>query len=131
MASKEDHIDHHDDMGHALSPVLLIGVWVVLMVFTGLTTYFASLGLGAQASFTVAMIIATIKAGLVMSVFMHLWWDKRLNLFAFLGSFLFVMLFIGMALTDKSEYNRDLVQNTQQTGASQQTATGAPGTPAK
>jgi cytochrome c oxidase subunit IV len=77
------------------------------------------------------MIIATIKAGLVMAVFMHLWWDKRLNLFAFLGSFLFVMLFIGMALTDKSEYNRDLVQNTQQTGASQQTATGAPGTPAK
>jgi cytochrome c oxidase subunit 4 len=131
MASKEDHIDHHDDMGHALSPVLLIGVWVVLMVFTGLTTYFASLGLGAQASFTVAMIIATIKAGLVMSVFMHLWWDKRLNLFAFLGSFLFVMLFIGMALTDKSEYAPDLIKNAPASEGAQQSATGAPGTPAK
>lgn len=129
MSKKEDHVDHHDDMGHALSPVLLIAVWVALMVFTGLTTFFASLGLGAQASFTVAMIIATIKAGLVMAVFMHLWWDKRLNLFAFLGSFLFVMLFIGMALTDKSEYARDLLPNTNQTGAEQQTATGTPGTP--
>jgi cytochrome c oxidase subunit 4 len=131
MAKKEDHTDHHDDMGHALSPVLLIGVWVVLMVFTGLTTYFASLGLGAQASFTIAMIIATIKAGLVMAVFMHLWWDKRLNLFAFLGSFLFVMLFIGMALTDKSEYNHDLLQNTENTGAAQQSATGAQAAPGK
>jgi len=27
---------------------------------------------------------------------------------AFLGAFLFVMLFIGMALTDKSEYKPDL-----------------------
>jgi caa(3)-type oxidase subunit IV len=131
MVKKEDHVDHHDDMGHALSPHLLIAVWVVLMVFTGLTTYFASLGLGPQASFTIAMIIATIKAGLVMSVFMHLWWDKRLNLFAFLGSFLFVMLFIGMALTDKSEYNRDLLPNTENNQASQQSATGTPGTPAK
>ncbi|HVW29802.1 MAG TPA: cytochrome C oxidase subunit IV family protein [Polyangiaceae bacterium] len=130
MAKKEeDHVDHHDDMGHALSPYLLIAVWVVLMGFTGLTVFCSRLGLGPQASFAVAMIIATIKAGLVLSVFMHLWWDKRMNLFAFLGSFLFVMLFIGMALTDKSEYARDLIQNTDQ--AAQQTATGTPGTPAK
>ena len=54
------------------------------------------------------MIIATIKAGLVMAVFMHLWWDRRMNVFVFLGSFLFVMLFIGMALTDKSEYKPDI-----------------------
>src|SRR5581483_1833446 len=97
--NKESH--GHDDMGHALPVHLLVAVWLVLMAFTGLTVWCAHQGLGSQASFTVAMIIATIKAGLVMAVFMHLWWDKRLNLFAFLGSFLFVMLFIGMALTDK------------------------------
>jgi cytochrome c oxidase subunit IV len=128
---EEDHVDHHDDMGHALSPHLLIAVWVVLMGFTGLTVFCASLGLGSQASFTVAMVIATIKAGLVMSVFMHLWWDKRVNLFAFLGSFLFVMLFIGMALTDKSEYNHDLVPNPEPTQAAQQPATGVQATPPK
>jgi len=87
---------------------MLVGVWVALMAFTGLTVFVAGLHLGAQLSFTVAMIIATIKAGLVMAIFMHLWWDKRLNLLVFLGSFLFVMLFISMLLADKSEYKPDI-----------------------
>jgi cytochrome c oxidase subunit 4 len=98
----------HDGMPHALAPAMLIAVWAALMVFTVLTVTCSRLGLGSQLSFTVAMIIATIKAGLVMAIFMHLWWDKRLNLLVFLGSFLFVMLFIGMALTDKSEYKPDI-----------------------
>jgi len=105
---EKTHEAHGDEIAHALPVPLLVGVWVALMVFTGLTVWAAQQGLGSQASFTVAMIIATIKAGLVMSIFMHLWWDKRLNLLVFLGSFLFVMLFIGMALTDKSEYKPDL-----------------------
>jgi caa(3)-type oxidase subunit IV len=56
------------------------------------------------------MVIATIKAGLVMAVFMHLWWDKRLNLLTYLGAFLFVLLFIGMLLADKSEYAPDIAK---------------------
>lgn len=98
---------HDEGMGHAMEPKMLLGVWGTLMVFTVLTVWAAQQGLGSQLSFTVAMVIATIKAGLVMSIFMHLWWDKRLNLFIFLGCFLFVMLFIGMALTDKGEYKPD------------------------
>jgi cytochrome c oxidase subunit 4 len=102
------HGEHHDEIAHPMSIKALVTVWLILMAFTGLTVFAAQQGLGSQTSFVVAMIIATIKAGLVMSVFMHLWWDKRLNLFTFLGSFLFVMLFIGMALTDKSEYKPDI-----------------------
>ena len=98
---------HDEHMVHAMEPKMLLGVWGTLMVFTVLTVWAAQQGLGSQLSFTVAMIIATIKAGLVMSIFMHLWWDKRLNLFIFLGCFLFAMLFIGMALTDKGEYKHD------------------------
>jgi cytochrome c oxidase subunit 4 len=110
---KDAHGGHgHDEIAHPLSPALLIGVWVALMVFTGLTVWAASLGLGHQASFTVAMIIATVKAALVMGVFMHLFWDKPLNSLAFLGSFLFVLLFIGMSLTDKSEYKPDIDRKT-------------------
>jgi cytochrome c oxidase subunit IV len=106
---EKGHGEHgHDELAHPMSVQMLVGVWVTLMIFTGLTVWAAQQGLGSQASFTVAMVIATIKAGLVMSIFMHLWWDKRLNLFTFLGSFLFVMLFIGMALTDKSEYKPDI-----------------------
>jgi cytochrome c oxidase subunit 4 len=103
---------HGHDEPHALHPALLIGVWLALMFFTALTVFASRQGLGSQLSFTVAMVIATIKAGLVMSIFMHLWWDRRMNLFAFLGSFLFVMLFIGMLLTDKSEYKPDIDRKT-------------------
>jgi cytochrome c oxidase subunit 4 len=102
------HGEHHDEIAHPMSIKALVAVWLTLMAFTGLTVFAAQQGLGSQTSFVVAMLIATIKAGLVMAVFMHLWWDKRLNLFTFLGSFLFVMLFIGMALTDKSEYKPDI-----------------------
>jgi len=102
------HGDHHDEIAHPMSIKALVAVWGILMVFTVLTVTLAQQGLGSQTSFVVAMVIATIKAGLVMAVFMHLWWDKRMNLFTFLGSFLFVMLFIGMALTDKSEYKPDI-----------------------
>jgi cytochrome c oxidase subunit 4 len=102
------HGEHHDEIAHPMSIKALVTVWGILMVFTVLTVTLAQQGLGSQTSFVVAMVIATIKAGLVMAVFMHLWWDKRMNLFTFLGSFLFVLLFIGMALTDKSEYKPDL-----------------------
>jgi cytochrome c oxidase subunit 4 len=99
---------HDDELAHPMPVPMLVGVWVALMLFTGLTVFVAGLHLGAQLSFTVAMIIATIKAGLVMAIFMHLWWDKRLNLLVFLGCFLFVMLFISMLLADKSEYTPDI-----------------------
>lgn len=120
MAHEEKHeashgADHgHDEehFAHALPVSKLVGVWVALMILTVLTVWASRQGLGSQASFTVAMIIATVKALMVGAVFMHLWWDKRLNLLAFGGCFLFVMLFIGMALTDKSEYKPDVDRKT-------------------
>lgn len=105
---KNDSHGHDDAIAHTMSVRSLVSVWGALMVFTVLTVWASQQGLGSQASFTIAMVIATIKAGLVMAIFMHLWWDKRLNLFVFLGAFLFVLLFIGMALTDKSEYKPDI-----------------------
>lgn len=103
---EKTHDAHHEP--HALPVPMLIGVWLALMFFTALTVFVSRQGLGAQASFTIAMIIATIKAGMVMAIFMHLWWDRRINLLVFLGSFLFVLLFIGMALTDKTENKPDI-----------------------
>jgi cytochrome c oxidase subunit 4 len=105
-AKKDDHGEH--GIAHTTPVWLLVAVWAALMVGTVATVFFASLGLGSQLSFMVAMVIATVKAGLVMAYFMHLYWDKKLNSLAFLGAFLFVMLFIGMSLTDKSEYKPDL-----------------------
>ena len=53
-------------------------------------------------------VIATIKAALVVTYFMHLKWDKKFHLILFLTSVLFLILFISISLTDRSEYQHDL-----------------------
>lgn len=80
-------------------------VWILLAVFFALT--FLTIVTVAQASFdlgsldvAVTMVIATIKATLVMLFFMHLAYDKPFNLIIFLSSFVFVALFIIFTLTD-------------------------------
>ena len=108
MADHGHGHSEHEEIAHALPVWLLGAVLAVLLVFTAATVTIAGMHLGSRISFSVAMIIATIKAGMVMAIFMHLWWDKRTHVLAFLGCFLFVMLFIGMALTDKSEYAPDI-----------------------
>jgi cytochrome c oxidase subunit 4 len=68
------------------------------------TVMVTKVDLGGEGNFIVAMVIATIKAGLVMAYFMHLRWDKKFNVVVFLSSFLFVTLFLGILLTDRKEY---------------------------
>jgi cytochrome c oxidase subunit 4 len=50
------------------------------------------------------MIIATVKAAIVCTFFMHLLWDKKFNAVLFLTSVLFLILFLSMATTDRGEY---------------------------
>ena len=56
----------------------------------------------------VALLIATVKAGLVVTYFMHLRWDKKFHLILFLTSVLFLILFLSISLTDRSEYEHDI-----------------------
>jgi cytochrome c oxidase subunit IV len=104
----DSHDDHHG-MGHVLPVKLLAGTLGALLFLTGLTvitgtTYLFGLDLA------VAMIIATIKATLVCVIFMHLKWDKGFHAFAFLGSVLFVGVFLSYTLTDSREYQGDIRQ---------------------
>jgi hypothetical protein len=39
---------------------------------------------------------------------MHLLWDKKFHLILFLTSVLFLILFLSISLTDRSEYERDI-----------------------
>jgi cytochrome c oxidase subunit 4 len=103
------HEHHRSDMdGHGLAhttPVwLLFAVLGALLVLTVATVSVTSFDLGAQGNLVVAMIIATIKAALVCTFFMHLLWDKKFNLVLFLTSVLFLILFLSMATTDRGEY---------------------------
>jgi cytochrome c oxidase subunit 4 len=101
---------HHDEIAHVMPVRLLIGVWAALMVLTIITVAVTSVDLGARVNLIVAMAIATVKAGLVCTYFMHLRWDRPFNILVFLGSLLFVSLFISMTLFDKSEYEPDITE---------------------
>lgn len=99
---------HDHGLAHITPVKLLVGVFGALVVFTVATVAVTSFDLGSQGNFIVAMIIATIKAGLVMAFFMHLVWDRKFNLTVFLSAFLFVLLFLSLSLTDRSEYQDDI-----------------------
>ena len=88
-------------------------VWQLLAVFFALvgltiaTVYQATLDLG-NLELVFSLLIATIKASLVILFFMHMIHDKPLNAIIFLGSFIFVALFIGATLMDSSAYRDDI-----------------------
>jgi cytochrome c oxidase subunit 4 len=104
------HGGGHDDHGLAhTTPVwLLVAILGVLLVLTILTVSVTSFDLGQQGNLVVAMIIATIKAALVCSFFMHLFWDKKFHLILFLTSILFVILFLSLTVNDRGEYEKDI-----------------------
>jgi len=105
----------HDDHGlaHTMPVWMLVAVLGALMALTILTVSVTSFDLGAEGNLVVAMVIATIKAALVVTFFMHLFWDKKFHLILFLTAILFVILFLSMSITDRGEYqhNIDLYQN--------------------
>lgn len=96
------HDNHEHGFAHPAPLPILFGTFIALCVLTVLTMLLA--GNMGPFGFVVAMILASVKATLVMGFFMHMVWDKPINVFAFLGSTLFVFLFIFMTLTDTGHY---------------------------
>ena len=98
----------HDDHGFAHpAPIkLLFAVFFGLVFLTVLTLLLA--GNMGPFGFVVAMVIATLKGALVMAFFMHMVWEKPFNVICFLGSVLFLFLFILMTLTDSSHYKPNI-----------------------
>lgn len=121
VAGAADAHGEHHGIAHVTPMKLLIGVFAALVVLTVVTVAVRSIDLGGQMNLVVAMIIASIKAGLVVTYFMHLRWDRTFNVLLFLSSLLFMILFLAMALTDRQEYqpNIDMAEEaqTEQTGS--------------
>ena len=92
----------HSGTGHVVNPLILVGTLVVLLVLTFLTVAVTWVDLG-EFNLWIAMIIATIKAALVVLFFMHLYWDKPIVGVVFVTSLLLVALFIGLSMTDVDE----------------------------
>jgi cytochrome c oxidase subunit 4 len=102
------HADHGHGLAHTMPISMLVGVLAALMALTVLTVSVTSFDLGAQGNLVIAMIIATVKAGLVVAFFMHLVWDKKLHLILFLTSVLFLILFLSLSVNDRGEYQPEI-----------------------
>lgn len=97
--SDHGHSSDGYDFAHPQPILMLLAVFVALTVLTVITVAQASYDFGSF-DVTIVMVIATIKATLVGLFFMHLLWEKPFNIIVFVGSFVFVGLFVIFTLGD-------------------------------
>ncbi len=107
-AADAKHHDEHHGFAHPAPVWQLLAVFFALVLLTILTVYQATLDLG-NLELILSLVIATIKATLVILFFMHMIHDKPLNAIIFISSFVFVALFLGFTLMDAHGY-KDTVE---------------------
>ncbi len=99
---------HGQGLSHIMPMKVLLGVWATLVFLTWITVAATRVDLGGF-NLWLAMGIATFKAVVVALYFMHLRYDRPINAIIFLGTLLFVGLFIGLTLIDTHHYRPDLI----------------------
>jgi cytochrome c oxidase subunit 4 len=89
----------HDDQRHVIGYRTLILIWLALLVLTAITVFVTRLDLGGLKVVT-ALVIATIKAGLVIAVFMHMKHEGWLLLSLLFLALVVVAVNIGLTFFD-------------------------------
>ncbi len=84
--------DHAIDVDKHVRTYILI--FVALAILTGVTVGVYYLDLSVGASIALALLIATVKAGLVACYFMHLISEKKLILWVLLLTFSFFLVLL-------------------------------------
>jgi cytochrome c oxidase subunit 4 len=106
---------HHDDqIGHIVPVKFLVLICALLLFLTAVTVWvsrydFTEINI-AEMGIITALFVATVKATIVGLYFMHLRWDRPFIGFIFVGSILFVVLFICIALTDSLAYQPTIIK---------------------
>jgi cytochrome c oxidase subunit IV len=96
--AREDH-EHVEHGSHVARYAI---VWGALLFFTLLTWGLSRLHIPGGWGVLVALTIAVTKATLVALFFMHLWDQRGANRLVFVTSLVFVMLLIGLTLSDNA-----------------------------
>ena len=87
-------------MSDHVSPVsLYLTIFGALMVLTAVTAAVAYIDLG-PANTLVALAIATLKATLVILFFMHVKYSSRLTKLVVVAGFFFLIILLGLTMTD-------------------------------
>ncbi len=97
------YASEHADQPHAVPLRVLAMVFGLLLMFTFLTVAATWVDLG-DLNIWIALGIALIKVILVCLYFMHLRYDSPFYSLVLGSAFLFVVLFIGIALMDSEQY---------------------------
>ena len=84
---------------HVIASSLYVGIWAILMVLTGLTVFASYIEMG-DFNIVVALLIATIKATLVVLFFMHLYYSSKLTKVTVIAAIFFLFLLLALSLTD-------------------------------
>ncbi len=100
-AGHADHEHHVMPMGHYYK---VLGALAALTVITVLVS---ELGLPMPWSVVAALFVAVIKAGLVVSIFMHLAFDKKIFTLIFLAGCVWMSIFFTLTMVDF--FSRDLI----------------------
>lgn len=98
-AAQTAHSQGHEEHHHVCSFGQFFGIYVALLFLTAVTVWVSLFDFGSL-NLVIAMAVAALKAGLVMTVFMHLRWDTAINNIAFLSSVLFLSLLFLFTLAD-------------------------------
>jgi cytochrome c oxidase subunit 4 len=89
--------DHHS---HFIVPTkYYLRTFGALLVLTVLTVAVAQVDFGSL-NLVIAMLVALVKASLVVMIFMGLKWEKGFNFVFFFGSLLFVGIFFALVFAD-------------------------------
>jgi cytochrome c oxidase subunit 4 len=94
--------DEHGYGPHHVTPAAtFLNVLIALLMLTAVTVGASRIDFGS-ANLLIAMLIACIKASLVIAIFMHVKWDTAINKIVFLSSFLFLSLLFLFTLSDQA-----------------------------
>ncbi len=91
----DNHASHH-----VIVPVkTYVAVFVALLILTFLTVFVAQFDFGSF-NLLVALIVAMVKASLVVMIFMGLKWNKSFDRFAFFACLIFLFIFFLLVFVD-------------------------------
>lgn len=85
---KHDEGEEHHGVGRY---ALILGI---LLVLTGVTVYTGKQDFGGSWNIVIAMMIACVKASLVVLFFMHMWDESNVNRMVFVTSLVFLVVLL-------------------------------------
>jgi cytochrome c oxidase subunit IV len=104
-----DHVEHeHAGAGHVVPVSTYVGVFIALMIFTGLTTWIAYIDLGRWNT-VVALAIAVAKMTLVVLFFMHVKYATGLTRIVILAGFFWLGIMITLSCADELTRHWEIV----------------------